>query len=1130
MPSSFRNVWLCGFLGAIGLLTACDGGDSEGDAGGDAATDGGDVCAGRETCDAAGSTCDGSEVVTCAADADGCLVETREACEGSETCAVSGGVAACVDPCEGVPAAERCDAASRACDGDTLEVCAMNAEGCFVLEITDCSASPDGVCDESGAMPMCVLPADPCAAIPASERCDVAGTSCDGESLVTCAADSFGCLVETTTDCTERADGFCDETASEPACAVPGDPCAGIVQCAAPDATCAGPSLVTCAPDAFGCLVETTTDCAAMPFGFCEVDAAGADRCSTAASDPCMGVVQCGSSESRACADRSNLSVCSANAFGCYVETATDCSSSGEVCDATSGTAMCADPCTLIPTCPGESYCDGATGELITCTADADGCYVESARAACGAREACTASGTTASCMDTICPQAGSVVLDCDSGTVSGDTSMGSAALTAYGCTSLTSYAGNEQIWRFRNNRGNPVEVRVATSGASSSRDYDLFAIDAGDESTACTSTSLTCLDSSRAGGAAETVDFAVQPGAAAYVSFDLYSTPTTDTTTYSLTVSCVDIVCGNGTRETGEMCDDGNVVDGDGCSAACTVEMGYICSGTPSVCTAPAMNSTCGGATAITGDTTLTTERLALGGPRPMGTGCGSSSGNNALYYAVTIPAFTRVDVQTTPTADIVLLTQDACGAAACTFRTDSSPERATLTNGTGSAVTRVVAIHNYGSSGASSTFDISFTYTVAACGNGVVDAGETCDDGNTADADGCSATCSTESGYICSGAPSMCVASAPNATCAGATVITSDRTITMERVAIGGPRPMGTGCGTSSGNSALYYAVTIPPGATMVAQTAPSFDIVLLVQNACGDGACTLRTDLSPERATLTNSTAAPASHIVAVHNYSSSGNGTYDISFGFGTCGDGVLDSIEQCDDGNTTASDGCSATCTVESTYSCAGSPSVCTTATYSIAPTSAMCVDVSAGAPVAGVTTDNSVSTLIALPFAFSYFGRAMTHYSVSSNGFVQLWASATGSPSTASSNTAMPSTSTPNGVVAPFWDDLRPNAGANVTAVVTGSAGSQRLVLQWTDWRASSSGTESLTFQLHLTEGTNVVETHYCAMNAGTSGMVHTGSSATIGLENSWGTAAAQRSHNTASAVMTGSAFVFTPL
>ena len=113
---------------------------------------------------------------------------------------------------------------------------------------------------------------------------------------------------------------------------------------------------------------------------------------------------------------------------------------------------------------------------------------------------------------------------------------------------------------------------------------------------------------------------------------------------------------------------------------------------------------------------------------------------------------------------------------------------------------------------------------------------------------------------------------------------------------------------------------------------------------------------------------------------------------------------------------------------------------------------------------------------------------------------------------------------------APFWDDLRPNAGANVTAVVTGSAGSQRLVLQWTDWRASSSGTESLTFQLHLTEGTNVVETHYCAMNAGTSGMVHTGSSATIGLENSWGTAAAQRSHNTASAVMTGSAFVFTPL
>ena len=36
---------------------------------------------------------------------------------------------------------------------------------------------------------------------------------------------------------------------------------------------------------------------------------------------------------------------------------------------------------------------------------------------------------------------------------------------------------------------------------------------------------------------------------------------------------------------ETGEGCDDGNGLSGDGCSSACAVEPGYVCSGSPSVC-----------------------------------------------------------------------------------------------------------------------------------------------------------------------------------------------------------------------------------------------------------------------------------------------------------------------------------------------------------------------------------------------------------------------------------------------------------------------------------------------------------------------------------------------------------------
>ncbi len=43
---------------------------------------------------------------------------------------------------------------------------------------------------------------------------------------------------------------------------------------------------------------------------------------------------------------------------------------------------------------------------------------------------------------------------------------------------------------------------------------------------------------------------------------------------------------CGDGTIDAGEDCDDGNDGDSDGCSSACTVEPGFVCTGEPSVCT----------------------------------------------------------------------------------------------------------------------------------------------------------------------------------------------------------------------------------------------------------------------------------------------------------------------------------------------------------------------------------------------------------------------------------------------------------------------------------------------------------------------------------------------------------------
>lgn len=52
------------------------------------------------------------------------------------------------------------------------------------------------------------------------------------------------------------------------------------------------------------------------------------------------------------------------------------------------------------------------------------------------------------------------------------------------------------------------------------------------------------------------------------------------------------------------------------------------------------------------------------------------------------------------------------------------------------------------------------------AVCGDGVVDGGEGCDDGNTVAGDGCGVSCAVESGYSCTGQPSTCTLFTPTPT----------------------------------------------------------------------------------------------------------------------------------------------------------------------------------------------------------------------------------------------------------------------------------------------------------------------------------------------------------------------------
>jgi cysteine-rich repeat protein len=54
-------------------------------------------------------------------------------------------------------------------------------------------------------------------------------------------------------------------------------------------------------------------------------------------------------------------------------------------------------------------------------------------------------------------------------------------------------------------------------------------------------------------------------------------------------------------------------------------------------------------------------------------------------------------------------------------------------------------------------------------------------------------------------------------------------------------------------------------------------------------------------------------------------------YDLAGPAAVCGDGAVAGAETCDDGNAVAGDGCGATCTVETGWTCSGAPSTCSTA-------------------------------------------------------------------------------------------------------------------------------------------------------------------------------------------------------
>jgi subtilisin family serine protease len=158
------------------------------------------------------------------------------------------------------------------------------------------------------------------------------------------------------------------------------------------------------------------------------------------------------------------------------------------------------------------------------------------------------------------------------------------------------------------------------------------------------------------------------------------------------------------------------------------------------------------------------------------------------------------------------------------------------------------------------------------------------------------------------------------------------------------------------------------------------------------------------------------------------------------------------------------------------------------------------VDVTPGTRLTGAGGDDSFSTL-GIGFPVSYFGQSYTTAYVSSNGFVALGSNANAEDW---SNDPVPNADWPNGVVAPFWDDLDPSAGGAVYAGVTGTAPNRTLHVEWFNVpHFSLSGGGAATFEVSLSENGDV-RFQYLDTDFGNASW-NAGASATAGVENDTG-------------------------
>ncbi len=153
--------------------------------------------------------------------------------------------------------------------------------------------------------------------------------------------------------------------------------------------------------------------------------------------------------------------------------------------------------------------------------------------------------------------------------------------------------------------------------------------------------------------------------------------------------------------------------------------------------------------------------------------------------------------------------------------------------------------------------------------------------------------------------------------------------------------------------------------------------------------------------------------------------------------------------------------------------------------YNVASSTDAFEDISAtGTPLATVSGCDDCGEVANLGFTFNFLGTDYTDVWVVSNGYLQF--PGTGGPhSTVYVNAPIPDPALPNGIVAPFWDDLNTLTAGDVYLLVDGTAPNRRAVISWQNV-SQFANTDSNSFQVILHEGSNDIEFRYGSITAET--------------------------------------------